>query len=236
MNDFIQPNWPAPDHVRAYSTTKFSGNLADHVGDSAKTVNTNRQQLNQTLNLPSSPRWLTQVHGTEVVNAKTAAFNVTADASYSAEKNIVCGILTADCLPILFCNQQGNKVAATHAGWRGLATGIIENTIQQLKCAPDELLVWLGPAVGNKKYEIRQDVYDVFIKQNIEYKKAFHQINESQWLADMYLLARMRLKTLGVEAVFGGEHCTFSDEKNFYSFRRDGEKTGRMLSLIWLTD
>ena len=234
MSHFIKPNWPAPQNVQAYCTTKTSGNLADHVGDNPKTVANNRQQLIHELNLPQAPHWLTQVHGTTVVNAHETKPDTAADASYSTVKNEVCAVLTADCLPILFCNQQGSQVAATHAGWRGLKDGVLENTLATFSSPSDEIFAYLGPAISNKKFEVRQDVYDVFIKQNRDYAAAFTQINDSQWLADIYLLAKMRLQALGVIHLFGGEHCTYSDEQQFYSFRRDGLKSGRQLSLIWL--
>lgn len=233
MISFIQPNWPAPSNVKAYCTTKFSGNLADHVGDESHIVAKNREKLIETLALPSAPRWLQQVHGTEVINAAAADLTICADASFSTKKEIVCCVLTADCLPILFCSEDGRFIAATHAGWKGLANGIIENTVKEATSAPQNLLAYLGPAIGNQKFEIKQDVYDIFIKQNIKNREAFKKINETQWLADIYALAKIRLRKLGIDKIYGGDYCTFSDEEHFYSFRRDGDKTGRMLSLIW---
>ena len=249
----LTPNWPAPENVHAYSTTRlygvseaeFSGlNLALHVGDQPEAVHQNRQTLSGYLNLPDDPYWLNQVHQATAVNTAEQIKQATpdADASFSTSKNQVCVVMTADCLPVLICNRNGNKVAAAHAGWRGLAEGVIESTITELQEAPEQLLVWLGPAIGAQSFEVGEEVKQAFIskfekanltQQNSEQlESSFIENKPGHYLADMYQLARLTLSLIGVEAVYGGEYCTFSDANHFYSFRRDG-KTGRQASLIW---
>lgn len=240
---FVTPNWPAPDNVRAVSTTRQGGiskspydglNLGDHVGDEPASVWRNRDHLQQQLKLPSSPAWLQQVHGTHIHSLVTSLQQpVTADASVTVRRGLVCAVMTADCLPLLLCDRTGRKVAAIHAGWRGLCAGIIEKTIQQMQLPVDQLLVWLGPAIGPQAFEVGGDVRDAFVAQDGRANEAFVQRDECHWLADIYLLARQRLMKQGVEAVFGGEFCTHSQAELFYSYRRDGT-TGRMASLIWM--
>jgi len=244
---FIQPDWPAAENIHAFSTTRNlpahmpasdvsafdSFNLALHVEDDPQQVKAHRQQLSQQLKLPAEPLWLNQIHGHRVVNA--ALFSNTlpdADASFSEQPNYVCSVMTADCLPLLFCNRKGNKVAAAHAGWRGLAEGVIENTVASLNEAPHRILVWLGPAIGPQTFEVGEEVRDVFINEQPAAVDAFQANREGHFLADIYQLARLRLKALGIEAVYGGGYCTYTDAQQFYSYRRDG-KTGRQVSLIW---
>ncbi len=245
--NIIQPQWPAAENIHAISTTRNllqhsqaknqttfdSFNLALHVEDDAQKVKRNRRHLVKQLNIPDEPLWLNQVHGHRVVNA--AQFSNTlpdADASFSDRPGHVCTVMTADCLPLLFCNLKGNKVAAAHAGWRGLADGVIENTVASLNESPHRILVWLGPAIGAQAFEVGEEVRDIFVNELPASAEAFQQNRSGHFLADIYQLARLRLKALGIEAVYGGEYCTFTDADHFYSYRRDG-KTGRQASLIW---
>lgn len=238
----IFPDWPAPETIKAVSTTRQGGfslspyqqfNLGTHVGDNPNTVMKNRDYLVDITRLPESPRWLNQVHGTHVVQSQHWQLNMDADAMVSQHANHICTIMTADCLPLLLCNKQGNTVAAIHAGWRGLAAGIIEKTIAEFHCAPQDILVWLGPAIGPNQFEVGSDVYHAFTTHSANASQAFHQTDDTHYLADIYLLARQRLSALGISAVFGGDLCTASDERSFFSYRRDNI-TGRMASMIWI--
>ena len=242
--NLIYPDWPAPKHIKAVSTTRQSGfstqpyssfNLATHVGDEPDIVAKNRDYLSNIARLPESPRWLNQVHGTHICESENWQLNMDADAIISHHSNHVCAIMTADCLPLLLCNQQGDKVAAIHAGWRGLAAGIIEKTVAKLNCRPDEILVWLGPAIGPSQFEVGIDVYEAFSSHSENAYRAFEQTDVSHYLANIYLLATQRLNKLGISAIFGGKECTASDNQQFFSYRRDGI-TGRMASLIWISD
>jgi len=240
MLELITPIWPAPPQVKAYSTTRYGGyskppydglNLADHVGDEA--VAANRALLVQSLNLPSEPVWLKQVHGIHTVTASPAHTNCAADASIATQAEQVCVVLTADCLPVLFCDRAGSCVAAVHAGWRGLAGGILEATLQRLNVPAQDILVWLGPAIGPQAFEVGEEVRAAFMDFLPQAADAFIRSRNDHWLADLYLLARQRLGHQGVTAVFGGYFCTYMDIERFYSYRRD-KVTGRMASLIWL--
>ena len=248
--DLIVPQWSAPANVHAATTTRAGGvsqepfdslNVAGHVGDEATSVATNRQRLAEALMLPEKPHWLSQVHGTGVVELDEGSIGLPeADASMTQEPGCVCAVLTADCLPVLFCDRAGTRVAAAHAGWRGLAAGVLESTIEALGVPGDEILAWLGPAIGPQFFEVGEEVYQAFVERNPEASSAFVPSIKSadagkkgHWLADLYQLARIRLKNAGVTSIYGGGFCTFEDRERFYSFRRDGE-TGRMASLIWL--
>ncbi|MES0328388.1 MAG: peptidoglycan editing factor PgeF, partial [Gammaproteobacteria bacterium] len=158
-----------------------------------------------------------------------------ADASWTSNLNVVCAVLTADCLPVFFTNKKGDRVAVTHAGWRGAVNGIITSSFLATGIAAEDCLVWLGPAIGAENFEVGVDVYDAFTRKNPENAFAFRQTDEQHWLCDIYQLARIELQQLGIEQIYGGGLCAYSDEENFYSFRRDGARTGRMASLIWLT-
>jgi hypothetical protein len=240
----ITPDWPAPPWVKAYTTTRLGGhsispydsfNLADHVGDDPINVAANREQLIHTLNLPSAPLWLTQVHGCCVVAAEASQVGKQADAAYTDQKGQVCAVLTADCLPVLFCDRAGTRVAVAHAGWRGLAAGILEATVRHLEVPPSEILVWLGPAIGPHAFEVGDEVREAFITTLPQAALAFTAHRYHHWLADLYLLARQRLAQHYVTAVYGGNYCTYTDSKHFYSYRRDNV-TGRMATLIWLVN
>lgn len=241
--DIIQPDWPAPANIKALTTTRAGGvstgsyssfNLATHVDDLPEHVLQNRQRLCECFHLPAEPVWLNQVHGVAVVDAAvaTSSAEVAADASYSDQRDRVCAVMTADCLPLLFCNRAGTRVAAAHAGWRGLQAGVIEATVAALGDNPDQLLVWLGPAIGPAAFEVGDEVRTAFIADLPDSAVAFVANRPGHWLADIYLLARMRLRRLGIESVYGGQFCTYTDAQRFYSYRRD-PTTGRMATLIW---
>ena len=241
MLQSIIPDWPAPANVHALVTTRTGGvsqppydsfNLADHVGDDPASVRENRALLRGML--PAEPRWLKQVHGTAVALADSLGAPVEADAAVAFAPDTVCAVLTADCLPVLFCDAQGTRVASAHAGWRGLASGVLEASVSAMRCPPGEILAWLGPAIGPQAFEVGGEVREVFLRDLPETSTAFVAGVEGKWMADLYELARLRLARAGVVKVFGGGECTFTDSDRFYSYRRDGT-TGRMASLIWMS-
>lgn len=239
-SDWLLPDWPAPANVRACVTTRAGGvsqapfdsfNLGDHVQDEPPAVASNRLHL--TTELKVQPAWLQQVHGVAVAHADPSRVDE-ADASWSATPGVACTIMTADCLPALFCNRQGTRVAAAHAGWRGLAAGVLEATADSLQAAPDEILVWLGPAIGQPSFEVGGEVREVFVASHPQTAAAFiPSINDGRFMADIYALARLRLAAHGITRVYGGGLDTFTDER-FFSYRR-GARTGRFASLVWLT-
>jgi hypothetical protein len=212
-------------------------NLGDHVGDDPAAVALNRLRLRGFL--PAEPKWLKQVHGTTVALADSLAEAVEADAAVAFEPGTVCAVLTADCLPVLFCDRQGTRVAAAHAGWRGLAAGVLEASVAAMQCPPAEILAWLGPAIGPQAFEVGEEVRDVFVSQNPQDAVAFtpqpSRLTPNRHMADIYELARLRLARAGVREVYGGGLCTYTDAERFYSFRRD-KVTGRMASLVWVGD
>jgi len=238
--NWLTPDWPAPASVRACVTTREGGvseapfdslNLGDHVDDRPEAVAENRRRLTEHLSI--QPVWLQQVHGITVVHADPGLV-ATADASWTATPAIACAAMTADCLPALFCDRAGTRVAAAHAGWRGLAAGVLEATLDSLDVPADEVLVCLGPAIGPKAFEVGPEVREVFINQLPEAAEAFVPSNNAgKFMADIYLLARLRLAERGVTAVYGGGFCTVTDPR-FFSYRR-ASRTGRFASLIWLT-
>lgn len=238
----IIPDWPAADNVRAISTTRLGGesispydslNLGTHVGDTPAAVSRNRDILLQQAALPASPMWLNQVHGTDIVIANEWHDNVEADAIYSQQADQVCAIMTADCLPVLFTDKQGTQVAAAHAGWRGLLAGVLENTIKQFHGKREDILVWLGPAIGPQQFEVGQEVYDAFTHHSLRAEDAFVATDTEHYLANIYQLAKQRLWASGIEHISGGDFCTVTEQQRFFSYRRDGV-TGRMASLIWI--
>ncbi len=240
-SDWIIPDWPAPARVRACITTRHGGislppydslNLGEHVGDLPVAVQENRRRLASVLRLPSEPFWLRQLHGCRVVDLGAAATR-DADASFSRVRGAVCAVMSADCLPLLLCDRQGSCVAAIHAGWRGLADGIIEATLARLALPPSRILAWLGPAIGPDRFEVGEDVRCRFLEHHPAAQHAFKAKGE-RWLADIYALARQRLQRQGVTSIYGGDCCTARERERFFSYRRDGV-TGRMASLIWLT-
>jgi polyphenol oxidase len=241
MTHCITPDWPAPANVRALQTTRKGGgssspydsfNLGSHVGDNPMAVSRNRMLLAPLL--PSEPVWLNQVHGVTVADAGHAGCLPQADASVSSHTGAVCVVMTADCLPILLCDEKGSVVGAAHAGWRGLCDGVIEATVKEMRVPASTLMAWLGPAIGPGAFEVGEEVRSAFILQQPQAAEAFVACAEGKWLADLYQLARLRLNALGITRVYGGEFCTYSDSARFYSYRRDGV-TGRMGSFIWLS-
>jgi YfiH family protein len=244
MIEYLVPDWPAPPVVRAAITTRPGGvsrapwdslNLADHVGDDAACVAENRRRLRRALGLPAEPFWLHQVHGCDVADADAAAGDspCEADAAVATRPGRVCAVLTADCLPVLFCSRQGDWVAAAHAGWRGLAAGVLERAVARAPVAAADVLAWLGPAIGPAAFEVGAEVRAAFLAEDAGVAGCFAPSPAGRWLADLYGLARRRLERSGVGWVGGGSLCTFTDAGRFFSFRRDGT-TGRMASLIWL--
>ncbi len=241
----IVPDWPAPASVRAVSTTRQGGgsvgawagfNLGDHVDDDPAAVLANRDQLQQAVGEGVALQWLQQVHGIELVEAQDDGEVRCADASYSQRVGQACLVMTADCLPVLFCDRAGSRVAAAHAGWRGLLDGVLESTVARLGTDPGEILCWLGPAIGPDAFEVGDEVRRGFCAADAQAQTCFKPGAEAgKWLADLYGLARQRLQHCGVTAVYGGDRCTFSEAETFYSYRRDGV-TGRMASLVWLAD
>ncbi len=243
--DWILPDWPAPANVHAVMTTRAGGvslppytsfNPASHVGDDPAAVAENRRLLRQWL--PAEPLWLNQVHGCDVVSTHAGEIP-TADASVAFDANAVRAILTADCLPVLFCDEAGGVVAAAHAGWRGLAAGVLEATVHSMRVSPDRILAWMGAAIGPEAFEVGEEVRENFVSQHpltaIAFRPALPGTLDGaprKWLADIYALARIRLAQVGVERVYGGGLCTFSDADRLFSYRREA-KTGRMASVIW---
>ena len=238
-HDWLTPDWPAPVWVKACITTRSGGissapfdsfNLGAHVDDDPVAVTKNRQRLISQLGC--KPAWLRQVHGVAVVPAEPGEV-LEADASWSATPGVACTVMTADCLPVLFCDRAGSRVAAAHAGWRGLAGGVLEATLDALAVAPEDVLAWLGPAIGPHAFEVGAEVREAFMATHPQAAEAFvASVNPDRYMADIYQLARIRLAARGVTAVYGGGFCTYSDPR-FYSYRRAAQ-TGRFASLIWL--
>lgn len=238
--DWIVPDWPAPERVRALITTRSGGashgpyasfNLGQRVGDDAQSVASNRETLRRLLS--AEPAWMRQVHGVRVIELEASGTDEQADAAVARAPGHVCVVLTADCLPVLLTDADGTVVAVAHAGWRGLAAGVIENAVRAMRVTPDRLIAYLGPGIGAQAYEVGTDVVDAMVAVDAQALQAFSPHGGGKFLADLCLLARQRLERLGVTRIHGGTLCTYSDAARFYSFRRDGV-TGRMASLIWL--
>lgn len=237
----IHPDWPAPANVRACVTTRAGGvslapydslNLGSHVGDDGAAVAENRARLR--VGLPSEPLWLNQVHGVAVADADIATGVPTADAAVTHHPGRVCAVLTADCLPVLFCDEAGSVVAAAHAGWRGLVGGVLESTVAHMGVPAGSVLAWLGPAIGPHAFEVGAEVRAAFLAADGGAGSAFVPgAREDKWMADLFALARRRLARIGVLRIHGGGICTHADAARFYSYRRDGV-TGRFASMIWL--
>ncbi|WP_394249058.1 peptidoglycan editing factor PgeF [Vibrio profundi] len=237
----IIPRWNAPKNVKAFASTRVGGfskneylglNLGTHVGDDLATVQKNREWLQRDSMMPSAPTWLNQTHSTTVIEVNSISSEVLdADGAFTKRAGIVCSAMTADCLPVLLTNTQGTQVAAVHAGWRGLADGIVENAVQMFD---GEVIAWLGPAIGSGAFEVGEDVLNAFVSFDGNAIHAFEQKTQpSKWLANMSQLAMQRLDKLGVSKVTDSNLCTFSDPSKFYSYRRDGV-TGRQASFIWM--
>lgn len=249
MSSFIEPDWPAPSNVVAMATTRIGGgsaqpydsfNLGHHVGDAAEAVTANRNQLENKAGVERC-NWLNQVHGSTVVEAGEASIEEPypeADALWSRQPGEGCVVLSADCLPVLFCTKQGDVVAAAHAGWRGLLGGVLEATVVAMTASPDDILAWLGPAIGPTAFEVGPEVQEAFLAHGTNAEQPViancfvpNEKNVGYSFANLYALARLRLASGGVTQIFGGTQCTFGDSAKFYSYRRDGN-TGRMASLI----
>lgn len=245
----LTPNWPAPANVCAAVTLRAGGvsqgayaslNLGAHVGDDFARVQSNRERVQQQLSLPEMPVWLTQVHGVDVLRLDGVSVIKNPpeyDACYSNQPGKVCAVMTADCLPVLFCSRDGREVAAAHAGWRGLAAGVLKTTVENFSCQASSILAWLGPAIGPNSFEVGVDVCEQFVAQWTECSaqsvlSCFVEQANGNYLADIYALARLQLRQWGITAVYGGGEDTVADSARFYSFRRDGD-TGRMATLIW---
>ena len=241
--NMIIPDWDIPKHIKALSTTRNGGvsrapfnsfNVAHHVGDDTESVKANRDILRGEWLLPNEPYWLNQTHSTRVIHVNDKAEDRNADASWTEQGNQVCTVMTADCLPLLMYQSNPESVAATHAGWRGLLDGIIENTIEALPGNTETIKVWLGPAIGPKAFEVGPEVKQAFAEHNPSSEQCFKPShNAGKYLTDLYQLAILRLNSVGVTDISGGNYCTFAEDEIFYSYRRDGE-TGRMASLIWM--
>jgi YfiH family protein len=257
----LKADWPAPPQVHAFATLRSPAghskppfdtlNLGVRGGDLVATME-NRSDLGFYLELPSPPHWLQQVHGSDVIALERPApqfpfrSNVgadyfaallraepIADAAVTSTSGVVLAILTADCMPVLFCSEDGDEVGAAHAGWRGLAAGVLERTVAAMRTPPEKLLAWLGPAAGPEAYEVGDEVRSAFVDIDPRAASAFSATRPVHWLCDLYALARLRLASIGVSRVFGGGECTISDPQRFFSYRRDS-CTGRMASLIWI--
>jgi len=246
----IKPDWPAPKNIAAFATTRCGGrsegrfeglNIARHVGDAPETVSDNRRLLLAELPRAAVITWLNQAHGTSVVCADACGGEPDADASWTGATGVVCAVMTADCLPVLFCSAGGGKVAAAHAGWRGLSAGVLEATVAAMGGDPSSIMAWLGPAIGPAAFEVGAEVRDQFLAQSGASSQAAiaqcftaSATGSDFFLADLFQLARVKLAGIGVDRVYGGGLCTFTHENRFYSYRRDGE-TGRMATLILKT-
>ena len=241
--EFIVPDWPAPRGVGCLVTTRRGGvskgvfsslNLGDHVGDDPKAVAVNRDIVSRRIG--ARPVWLNQVHGKRVVDAAQECGDGVpqeADAAYARRTDVACTVMTADCLPVLLCDDDGTVVAAAHAGWRGLLAGVLEAAVAAMGVPGKNLMAWLGPAIGPQTFEVGSEVRTAFVAAASGAAPAFQPTANGKWLADIYLLARLRLQEQGVERVFGGDLCTMTEADRFFSYRRDGQ-TGRMASMIWL--
>lgn len=239
---WLTPNWPAPVNVRALTTTRGGGvsqgpyaslNLATHVGDDRDAVLRNRSLLRRAAKLPAEPIWLEQVHGTTVWTGGPTSSTPVADASVAKRPGEICTILTADCLPVLFCDIDGRCVGAAHAGWRGLAGGVLEATLKAMSVSPQRVIAWLGPAIEQAAFEVGDEVRDAFLARNDDHATAFERNARDRWQADIYRLAHVELASLGVAAVYGGGWRCFADTDRFYSYRR-AKTTGRMASMVWM--
>lgn len=242
MIEVIKPQWPAPASVSACCTTRLGGvsevpfdsfNLALHVGDDENRVRQNRQQLRTRLQLPSEPGWINQTHGIRAVVLEQES-DREADAAVTRQAGLVAVVMTADCLPILICNRAGTEVAAVHAGWRGLQSGVIQSALSAMQSAPDQLMVWIGPGITQPCFEVGDEVRAAFLDSVTAAAEYFSEHGPGHWLCDLAGLAERVLQQQGVDRVFRDPHCSYRDQRLFYSYRRSAA-TGRMASLIWIT-
>ncbi|EMY46066.1 peptidoglycan editing factor PgeF [Glaesserella parasuis] len=242
----ILPTWSVPDFVHAFTTTREGGvsqapfdslNLGDHVTDDPQSVQTNREILQEQGNLPHFPLYLTQTHSTRVLRLPYEQNDIEADAVYTNQANQVCLVMTADCLPVLFCSKDGKEIAAAHAGWRGLCDGVLEATVAEFECKPENICVWLGPAIGPTAFQVGEDVIEQFCAFDPQAREAFvaDEYISGKFLGNLYQIARQRLNKLGITEIAGGDYCTYCDAEQFFSYRRD-KVTGRMATLIWRSE
>ena len=250
--DFIYPQWPAPKNVRALSTNRIGGvgkppfdsfNLAMHVDDENENVIANREILSKQAGLPSQPNWLNQTHSTDVIEIESSKKSsdalakgvlIDADGSITSQTHAVCGVLTADCMPVLFTNKTGTRVAAIHAGWRGLANGILEKAVSEMNCPPEQIIAWVGPCIGPTAFEVGMEVRDQLGGPNTAYTASENSSADSKKVyADLVQLAQIRLQQVGVVAFSASGECTYNNKTNFFSYRRTGQ-CGRMATLIWM--
>lgn len=244
---WIVPDWPAPPGVRAASTLRAGGvslppwhslNLGEHVGDDPARVAENRRLLGRALNLPEEPAWLDQVHGAEVLRLDEAGLPArrVADGAATGRPGRVLAVLTADCLPVLFCRADGRRIGIAHAGWRGLAAGVLEAAFAALEAPADKVMAWIGPGIGRDAYEVGAEVRDACLAASADAEACFAPGRPGRWQCDLAGLARQRLEALGLARIHGGQWCTHADAARFYSHRRDGVQrpTGRMATLLWL--
>lgn len=240
---YMLVDWPAPDNVHAFITTRKGGvstgsydslNLNFRSGDQPQHVAANRKKVIADWYWDHQPCWLHQVHGTTVVDAASHEHEPQADASVTQHINTPALIMVADCVPVLFCNTQGNCVAAAHAGWKGLAAGILENTLAAMNCQPSELIAWIGPAISQPFFEVGSEVRDAFTSVHTDAAQGFIPNGETKWLADLHFLTKQRLQQAGLTQIHGDNICVYQNKDNFFSYRRDGQKSGRMAAAIWL--
>ena len=251
----IYPNWPAPSRVHAFTTTRKGGvslapfdrlNMGSRTGDCLEHVAENRRRVINSLHVPSEPYWLYQTHSIIALDISSSQRQlpaqatidnqsiIEADATYTCQAQQVSVVLTADCMPVLFCSRTGDEVAAAHAGWRGLCYGILEETIKKFTCPRSDILAWMGPAISANQFEVGIEVKQQFEAKDANASKAFTLIDAAQhkYLSDLYLIARQRMTAAGITQIFGGDYCTYTEKESFYSYRRE-KKTGRMASMIW---
>ena len=238
--DLIIPNWPAAKNIKSVSSTRNGGlstgvyaslNLGMHVGDDESKVKMNRAKLVDCADMPSHPVWLNQTHSNHVIEIDQSTSEILdADGLYTKQQGVVCSVMTADCLPVLLANVKGTQVAAVHAGWRGLAAGIIENAVKRMD---GEVIAWIGPAIGAACFEVGKDVFDAFSKVDLSAIQAFKKLGHNKWLADMNMLVTQKLNCSGVTNISYSNCCTFSEPQRFFSYRRDGT-TGRLATFIWI--
>ena len=243
---WLAANWHAPPHIHAGTSMRYGGissppydqlNLAMHINDDQHRVHVNRERLTRQLKLPTEPVWLNQVHGKNVIQIGSQVglelTDKTADGCYSTEANIVCVVMTADCLPLLLCNDEGTHVSAVHIGWRGFSQNIITAALDKFTCPHDNIIAWLGPCISADHYEIDATIYNATRKIFAGAEECFIGTRMGHWLMDLKQLVRMQLLTLGVKNTHTSPYCTYTDKTQFFSHRRDGT-TGRMASLIWM--
>jgi YfiH family protein len=242
--NYLIPDWRAPEGVRAAFTLRTGGvsaapfdalNVGTHVGDLPEAVAENRARIAQALELPNEPAWLEQVHGADVSHLDQAQHITRADAAVTHALERVCVIQVADCMPVLFTSRDGSAVGAAHAGWRGLASGVLEATVHVLAVEPTNLVAWMGPAIGPECFEVGGEVRDAFMASDPKAVEAFVPNDRGRWQCDLYALARLRLQAIGIGEISGGGWCTYTDASRFFSYRRDGQ-CGRMAALIWRED